>query len=159
MTTTAATLRRELADALAESGKLTALAWRAAIEHTPRELFLGSSFYRGRGVQWEPVHRDQVGVDEWLRLVYSDTTWVTQVDGIDAADTDRPLSGNPTSSSTLPSLVAWMLELSGIGDGDKVLEIGTGTGYSTAILCHRLGDTNVFSVEYDPGLVLQRSMP
>ena len=91
-------------------------------------------------------------MDEWLRLVYSDTTWVTQVDGIDAADAPGPLAGRPTSSSTLPSLVVRMLELAGLRDGDKVLEIGTGTGYSTAILCHRLGDKLVFSVEYDPGL-------
>ncbi|MGW7410481.1 methyltransferase domain-containing protein [Streptomyces sp. NPDC054833] len=45
-----------------------------------------------------------------------------------------------------------MLDLAGIRDGDKVLEIGTGTGYSTAILCDRLGDERIFSVEYDPGL-------
>lgn len=45
-----------------------------------------------------------------------------------------------------------MLELAGLHDGDKVLEVGTGTGYSTAILCHRLGDSLVFSIEYDKGL-------
>jgi methyltransferase of ATP-grasp peptide maturase system len=152
MTTTAASLRRELADTLAERGRLTDPVWRAAIENAPRELFLGPSFYRPSGTQWEPVHRDQLGVDEWLHLVYADTTWVTQVDGTDAADAPGPLAGRPTSSSTLPSLVVRMLELAGLRDGDKVLEIGTGTGYSTVVLCHRLGDKLVFSVEYDPGL-------
>ncbi|MFF3402107.1 ATP-grasp peptide maturase system methyltransferase [Streptomyces sp. NPDC002659] len=152
MTTTAATLRCELAATLAERGHLTDPTWRAAVESTPRELFLGPSFYRPSGTQWEPVHRDRLGVDAWLRLVYSDTTWVTQVDGIDAAEAPGPLAGRPTSSSTLPSLVVRMLELAGLRDGDKVLEIGTGTGYSTVILCHRLGEKLVFSVEYDPGL-------
>ncbi|WP_308280886.1 methyltransferase domain-containing protein [Streptomyces lomondensis] len=45
-----------------------------------------------------------------------------------------------------------MLDVAGIREGHKVLEIGTGTGYSTAILCSRLGDKNVYSIEYDPGL-------
>ncbi|MFE9999868.1 hypothetical protein [Streptomyces avermitilis] len=37
-------------------------------------------------------------------------------------------------------------------DGDKVLAICTGTGPSTAVLCDRLEDEHLFSVEYDPGL-------
>jgi protein-L-isoaspartate O-methyltransferase len=37
--------------------------------------------------------------------------------------------------------------------GHRVLEIGTGTGYHTALLCHRLGQHNVFSVDIHPGLI------
>ncbi|MET9558730.1 ATP-grasp peptide maturase system methyltransferase [Streptomyces tauricus] len=151
MTDTAA-LRKDLADALAAQGLLTDIAWRAAVEDVPRELFLGSTIYRPHGTQWEPVRREDLGEDEWLRLAYSDTTWVTQVDGIDAGDSSGPRSGRPTSSSTLPSLVMRTIELAGLRDGDKVLEIGTGTGYSTAILSHRLSGGNVYSIEFDERL-------
>jgi methyltransferase of ATP-grasp peptide maturase system len=152
MTPTAHTLRKELADALATLDGRRDPAWRAAVQAVPRELFLGTALYRANGTAWEPVLRDRLDLQEWLRLVYQDTTLVTQVDGIDAADAPGALSGNPTSSSTQPSLVVRMLELADITDGQKVLEIGTGTGYSTTILCHRLGDEQVYSVEYDPAL-------
>jgi len=152
MTADPSTLRRTLAATLYTNGPLTDPAWRAAVEAVPRELFVDTALYRPAGPTWEPVHRATTTEDEWLRLVYSDTTWVTQVDGIDAADTTAARPGNPTSSSTLPSLVIRTLEAARVKDGDRVLEIGTGTGYSTAILCHRLGEENVTSVEYDPGL-------
>src|SRR5690606_29139681 len=54
---------------------------------------------------------------------------------------------------TRPSLMAQMLEMLDLYDGAKVLEIGTGTGYNAALLCHRLGDANVTSIDIDPVLV------
>ncbi|MEU7050044.1 ATP-grasp peptide maturase system methyltransferase [Streptomyces eurythermus] len=129
-------------------------AWRTALETVPRELFLGNGLFQFDGRQWTPVHREQTDPGEWLGLVYQDTTWVTQVDGTTAADATGPVTGRPTSSSTLPSLIVRMLDVAGIREGHKVLEIGTGTGYSTAILCSRLGDKNVYSIEYDRGLAV-----
>lgn len=90
--------------------------------------------------------------DEWLELVYRDETWVTQIDGEMVTDACGVVYGAPTSSSTLPGLVVRMLEAARISEGDKVLEIGTGTGYSTALMCHRLGSAAVTSVEYDPAV-------
>ncbi|MFI2292609.1 methyltransferase domain-containing protein [Streptomyces niveus] len=36
--------------------------------------------------------------------------------------------------------------------GDRLMEIGTGTGYTTALLSHRAGDSGVVTVEIDAGL-------
>lgn len=153
MTDTAAALRRVLADELAEEGELRSPPWRSAVEAVPRERFLGEAVFRldGGTDPWTRVRRDDVTEAEWLRMAYEDRTWVTQIDGVDAEEAPRATRGLPTSSSTLPSLVVGMLEDLDVRDGHRVLEIGTGTGYSTALLCHRLGDTHVASVEVDPG--------
>ncbi len=155
--TDTAELRRRLADEITKQGSLTDPAWRAAVEATPREVFLADAVYRARQDEqgltfYEPLRRAQVGEREWLDLAYTNDTLVTQVDGIDAAAATGRVYGLPTSSSTLPSLVVRMLEAARIGDGDKVLEVGTGTGYSTAILSHRLGEENVTSIEIDPAV-------
>lgn len=144
--------RRRLADELAADGSLGGGAWRAAVEAVPREAFLTGRVYRpmrSGPTWWQPVTQEQVGQDYWLDLAYQDVTWVTQLDGTDAPGSPQ---GIPTSSSTMPGLVVRMLEDLDVRDGDRVLEIGTGTGYSTALLAHRLGGDLVTSVEVDPGV-------
>ncbi|MDX5563563.1 ATP-grasp peptide maturase system methyltransferase [Streptomyces sp. ID05-04B] len=155
--TTAADLRRQLAAGLEKDGWLRSPQWRAAVEAVPRHVFI-PRFYResdGPGVTtWEPVTEASVGQEEWLRLVYSDETWMTQFDGrdIDWADPKPITNAAPSSSSTLPSLVVRMLEDLDVHEGMNVLEIGTGTGYSTALMCHRLGSEAVTSIEMDAGV-------
>lgn len=148
-------LRRRLADEFAATGDLRMAAWRQAVEAVPREAFLGDQIYRRVDGQpatlWEPVSPASVGMAAWLDLVYRNETWVTQLDGRDRTPTG-PVQGAPTSSSTLPGLVVRMLEDLDADAGMRVLEIGTGTGYSTALLCHRLGADLVTSVEVDPSI-------
>lgn len=46
-----------------------------------------------------------------------------------------------------------MLEKLDVRDGHRILEIGTGSGYNVALMSHRLGAQNVFSIDIDPRLV------
>jgi methyltransferase of ATP-grasp peptide maturase system len=145
-------LRAALLGSLIESGTLTDPAWIKAAEAIPRELFAGSYFVpveESNPTRYRPVHR---GIPGWLEGVYTDQTLITQLDGRTRAEDagDRPVLGDPSSSSTLPSLVLSMWQQLGAEAGHRVLEIGTGTGYSTALGAHRLGDRNLTSIEYDP---------
>ena len=145
-------LRLALAEDVATTHLTLDPGWRDAVAAVPRELFLDEAAFRQTGAGWEAVRRAEVGEDAWLRMVYSDQTWVTQVEGTDAADVTGPVSGSPTSSATLPSLVVRTGQVAGLRRGQKVLEVGTGTGYSTAVLAERIGAENLVCVEYDPGL-------
>ncbi|WP_055548902.1 methyltransferase domain-containing protein, partial [Streptomyces kanamyceticus] len=147
-----AALRLALAEDIASANPTLDPAWCDAIATVPRELFLGDAAFRLTGTGWEPVRRKETGEDEWLRMVYSDQTWVTQVEEQDAADTTSSVSGSPTSSATLPSLVVRTAQVAELQPGQRILEVGTGTGYSTAVLSHRLGPGSIVSIEYDPGL-------
>ena len=59
---------------------------------------------------------------------------------------DRPLPVGRDATISQPSLVAVMTDLLGIKQGEKVLEVGVGGGYHTAILAEMT--SAVFSVEY-----------
>ncbi|MGW1073531.1 ATP-grasp peptide maturase system methyltransferase [Streptomyces sp. NPDC002537] len=142
--------------ALAEGDVLTDPGWRTAVEAVPRHRFV-PGFYLpaderdGQGLTvWEPVTAE-LDHGRWLAAAYSDTTLVTQFDG-DEPDWKQPTvrhGGAPTSSSTLPSLVVRMWADADVREGHAVLEIGTGTGYSTALACEYLGSAAVTSIEVD----------
>jgi methyltransferase of ATP-grasp peptide maturase system len=134
-----------LADELEVHGHLTDQRWRSAFEAVPRHVFV-PRFYDDdqRFVDGtDPEQRDR-----WLSTVYSDISLVTQRASLPDTDVDWP-----TSSSSMPRLMAGMLELLSVADGHRVLEIGTGTGYNAALLSHRLGASNVTSIDLDPRLV------
>lgn len=62
------------------------------------------------------------------------------------ADTPLPIGQGQTISQ--PYIVARMTELLGVGPGDKVLEIGTGSGYQAAILAEVVGPAGqVYTLE------------
>ena len=66
------------------------------------------------------------------------------------ADSPLPIGGGQTISQ--PYIVARMTELLAVGTGDRVLDVGTGSGYQAAVLAE-LGCL-VTSMERDPDLAL-----
>lgn len=143
--------RRALAGRLKAEGALTSPELSAAVEAVPRELFLHPGvFLPGEGGNWRPVTALGTTPEDWLDIVYADQSLATQLDGHLTADrTPEPVAGVPTSSSTRPMTVVGMIEEAEPSVGHTVLEIGTGTGYSTALLCHLLGEDNVTTIEVD----------
>jgi protein-L-isoaspartate(D-aspartate) O-methyltransferase (PCMT) len=100
---------------------------------------------------WEPVTGEN-DPGRWLSHIHQDLTLITQFDNDepDWAKPEQRIGGTPTSSSTQPSLILEMWHDADIRRGMNVLEIGAGTGYSTALACERLGSDAVTSVEIDP---------
>ncbi|GAB2878076.1 methyltransferase domain-containing protein [Streptomyces mayteni] len=131
------TTMRRLVEALRDSGSLPP-EWEDSVATVDRAGFVPDVC---------PGLDRTVDEEEWLATVYDDRSVVTQVD--DGADGGR---GFPTSSSSQPSQMLEMLELLNVQEGQRVLEIGTATGYHAAWLCHRLGSDHVTSVEIDERL-------
>ncbi|MFC5825197.1 protein-L-isoaspartate(D-aspartate) O-methyltransferase [Nonomuraea insulae] len=90
----------------------------------------------------------------WWDVVYSDTAVVTQLH--DGTVPLREATGGYTSSSSQPSTVADLLNLLDPDPGQRVLEIGTGTGWTSALLCHLVGEHGeVTSIEVDRAVAEQ----
>ena len=125
---------------LLQVGDLTS-HWRSPFELVERHRFLPDQVTLPDGTT---VDRTE-DPDRWLELAYDDTQLITQVD--DGAEDG---TGYPTSSASMPSIVADMLRRLNVYPGMRALEIGTGTGYNSALLSHLLGDAAVTTVEIDP---------
>jgi protein-L-isoaspartate(D-aspartate) O-methyltransferase len=76
---------------------------------------------------------------EDLQKVYSDTYILTKMQG-----------ETPISSSSQPAIMAIMLETLAVQPGQRVLEIGAGTGYNAALLAHIVGERgSVTAIDFD----------
>ncbi|MGH3903902.1 MAG: methyltransferase domain-containing protein [Pseudonocardiaceae bacterium] len=121
--------------------------WREAFLAVSRERFIPAQIWVSDGERDVPLdyHSDP---DRWRAAVYGNTTLVTQFD--DGATVWPAVGRRATSSASDPDVVAEMLDCLGVSGGQRVLELGTGTGYSAALLAHRIGAAGVTTVEIDP---------
>ena len=86
-------------------------------------------------------------------------------DAVDYALTDVVMDtyvlepdGQPIPQSSSPTVIASALRLLQVPPGARVLEVGTGSGYSTALLTHLVGsDGFVVSLDVDSNLVKRAS--
>ena len=75
--------------------------------------------------------------------------FVRREDADDAyADVPLPIGMGQTISA--PSMIAIMFEEANLAMGERVLEIGTGSGYHAALLARLVGTPNVVSIERIP---------
>jgi methyltransferase of FxLD system len=118
--------RRSLTAELRAQGALRSARVEAAFHAIAREHFLPETLAGGG-----------------LEAVYRDEAIVTK----------RGAEGLPLSSSSQPAIMAKMLELLDVQPGDRVLEIGAGTGYNAALLAHLTGPSGrVTSIDIDAEL-------
>ncbi|MBI5859253.1 MAG: protein-L-isoaspartate(D-aspartate) O-methyltransferase [Nitrosarchaeum sp.] len=66
---------------------------------------------------------------------------------------DAPLSIMKNQTISQPSVVSRMTEWLDIREGQKILEIGSGSGWQTAILSYLVGNGKVYSIERHSELV------
>ncbi|MGW6791791.1 methyltransferase domain-containing protein [Streptomyces chartreusis] len=123
--------------------------WLPAFKAVPRDMFVPDVIWPGRAGmnrQSDRVIRSEEP-DAWWEAVYADAPITTQWD--DGAFTGPGKCKIPSSSSSMPTMVFSMLDALSVEEGQRVLEVGTGTGWNAALLSHRLGAENVFTVEVD----------
>ncbi|MGW7349979.1 methyltransferase domain-containing protein [Streptomyces sp. NPDC054784] len=99
-----------------------------------------------------PVLDRERDPDAWHRAVWDPhRSVITQLDD-GLLPEHGPARGDFSSSVSAPDIVAEKLCQLALEPGHRVLELGTGSGYGTALLCERVGDRNVVTVEIDPAL-------
>lgn len=112
--------------------------WRKAWDAAPRHAFVPDAWFTWDGRQYVR-HSRTSEPGAWQAAVDADEPVITQID-----------DGVPSCSNSTPSLVAAMLDALDLKPGMRVFESGAGTGWTSALMYHRLvPDGIVVSVEYD----------
>ncbi|MFG2775000.1 methyltransferase, FxLD system [Streptomyces sp. NPDC048350] len=118
-------LRNRLVDGILQGVRLTADV-EQAMRRVHREAFLP-------GINLEEAYADQA-----------------------VSIKDNPLGGPlPLSCASVPSVVGMMLRQLGVEPGDRILEIGAGTGYNAALLAELTGESgHVTTIDIDSDVAL-----
>ncbi|NJP96412.1 protein-L-isoaspartate(D-aspartate) O-methyltransferase [Nonomuraea sp. FMUSA5-5] len=151
-------LTARLASHLRARGSLTEPRWERALRDVPRHLFAPAAIWCTSNHASAPRGRFALDDDPaaWWAAVYSDTSIVLQADD-GAGD---PLSGKGLFSSSVsaPGIVFPFLELLDPQEGDRILEIGTGSGWTAGLLSWATGPNSVTSIEVDPEMAARAAV-
>jgi protein-L-isoaspartate O-methyltransferase len=144
-----------LAKNLKEQGLLTQPDWARALKEVPRHLFIPERAWAKPDRHSEAGYRIDLGGDPsvWWAAAYSDSSVVIQAD--DGAGDPASGQGSYSSSVSAPGVVFSFLELLRPDRDDRVLDIGTGSGWTAALLSWWVGQGNVTSIEVDAGVAAQ----
>ncbi|TYB54768.1 protein-L-isoaspartate(D-aspartate) O-methyltransferase [Nonomuraea sp. PA05] len=124
-----------------------------AFRAVPRHLFVPAVAFATPDDVPVVIDRD-ADPGTWWDTVYSKEPIITQLD--DGATDLRTAVGAYTSSSSAPATVAELLRVLDPEPGDSVLEVGTGTGWTAALLSHVVGEHGrVTSIEVDASVAEQ----
>ncbi|MGW7549840.1 methyltransferase domain-containing protein [Streptomyces rimosus] len=156
MPLTAENLRARCAEEMSHHPRgFNGCGWlRDAFLTVPREHFVPDRvWWPARGEDGRYRLYDRVRQPRaWLKAVYlPGVPLITQIDDGSVAPTG-PADGAFTSSISAPGAVVELLRHLAPEPGHTVLEIGTGTGYTTALLAHRAGADHVTTLEIDARL-------
>jgi protein-L-isoaspartate O-methyltransferase len=137
---------------LTSEGTLTDRVWRVGLHEVPRDAFPPGRAWAHPFEWYGHPHAIDRGANptDWWNAVYGNYSIVTQRDDgrADVCDT----SAEPTCTLSCPSISMTYLHLLDLAEDHQVLEIGTGTGWTAAMLAWRLGHDHVTTMEIDKDL-------
>lgn len=121
--------------------------WREALHAVPRHLFAPGRAWCNEPPAGRRIDREADAAGWWDAVYAPNVSILTQADD----GTSDPVSGDGlwTSALSAPRIVVEFLQQLFVHDHQRILEIGTGTGWTAGLLSHRVGDANVVTVEID----------
>jgi protein-L-isoaspartate O-methyltransferase len=122
--------------------------WLDALRAHPRAGFIPERAWAHPDGEYGRLLDRSADRADWEKVVGSDVPIITQVQDGQAPIADGG-EGGYTSSCSMPSVVAAELELLRLKRDDDVLEVGTGTGWTAALISHYVRHGRVVTVEVD----------
>lgn len=149
--------RAAMVATLEEAGELRPGRVRDALLALPRQLLMPQAYVRRTAPDEKPARWDLLDWSspqdrpELLGLLYGGGSVPVQHAGepvLGRVPGSRS-GGQITSSSTLMSLTAYLLQELDLQPGQRVLDVGTGAGVTAAVACHVCGDAGVVTLDRD----------